>query len=111
MSYVRHRLAVNYPAKRSLHRWPPRYRRRQFARDAALAVAILVMFGVVAYLPLSKVRLNSPVDAIQHLASAPNCSMARLVGVAPARRGQPGYWPSHDADRDGIACEPWKGRR
>jgi hypothetical protein len=23
-----------------------------------------------------------------------------------ARRGQPGYDPQHDADRDGIACEP-----
>ncbi|TIW38124.1 MAG: calcium-binding protein, partial [Mesorhizobium sp.] len=21
----------------------------------------------------------------------------------------PGYWPTHDADRDGIACEPWRG--
>jgi hypothetical protein len=101
---------VNYPGKRGLQPRPTRYRRRQLARDTALAVAILVMLGVVLYLPLSKVRLNSPVDAIQHLASAPNCTMARLVGVAPARRGHPGYWSSHDADRDGVACEPWNGR-
>jgi hypothetical protein len=78
--------------------------------DAMLAIAVLVMLGVVAHLPLSKVRIDSPLDAIQHLASAPNCSMARLVGVAPARRGQPGYWSSHDADRDGVACEPWNGQ-
>ncbi|MER8410500.1 excalibur calcium-binding domain-containing protein [Mesorhizobium sp. M1342] len=26
-----------------------------------------------------------------------------------ARRGEPGYWPTHDADHDGIACEPWHG--
>jgi hypothetical protein len=25
---------------------------------------------------------------------------------SPARSGPPGYWPSHDRDRDGIACEP-----
>ncbi|WP_246749989.1 excalibur calcium-binding domain-containing protein [Mesorhizobium caraganae] len=24
--------------------------------------------------------------------------------------GEPGYWPTHDADHDGIACEPWNGR-
>ncbi|WP_353646322.1 excalibur calcium-binding domain-containing protein [Mesorhizobium sp. WSM2239] len=36
--------------------------------------------------------------------------MARAVGVAPARRGQPSYWPSHDADWDGVTCEPWNGR-
>ncbi|WP_245451207.1 excalibur calcium-binding domain-containing protein [Borborobacter arsenicus] len=33
--------------------------------------------------------------------------MTRLVGLAPALRGQPGYWRSNDADHDGIACEPW----
>jgi Excalibur calcium-binding domain len=28
-------------------------------------------------------------------------------GPRPAWRGQPGYYPQHDDDRDGIACEPW----
>ncbi|HEY8277268.1 MAG TPA: excalibur calcium-binding domain-containing protein [Methyloceanibacter sp.] len=32
--------------------------------------------------------------------------MTRLVGLAPAYRGQPGYRASHDRDDDGIACEP-----
>jgi hypothetical protein len=32
------------------------------------------------------------------------------VGLTPARRGQPGYWPKHDRDQDGWACEPWSGR-
>jgi Excalibur calcium-binding domain len=48
--------------------------------------------------------------ALRHVAAAPNCNAARVVGLAPARRGQPGYWPSHDRDGDGIACEPWRPR-
>jgi hypothetical protein len=48
---------------------------------------------------------------VRHLAAAPNCAAARRVGLAPARRGEPGYYPQHDADNDGIACEPWHPRR
>ena len=44
---------------------------------------------------------------VRHLLAAPNCDAARAVGLAPAFRGAPGYWPRHDADDDGIACEPW----
>jgi hypothetical protein len=38
------------------------------------------------------------------------CGAGRWPRLAPARRGQPDYWPQHDADRDGIACETWPGR-
>lgn len=34
-----------------------------------------------------------------------NCSEARAAGVAPIRRGQPGYGKHLDRDGDGIACE------
>jgi hypothetical protein len=34
-----------------------------------------------------------------------NCSEARAAGVAPIRRGQPGYGTHLDRDNDGIACE------
>ena len=50
-------------------------------------------------------------DTLRHLASAPNCDAARTFGLAPAGRGQPGYWPQHDRDGDGVACEPWRYRR
>lgn len=40
-----------------------------------------------------------------------NCSEAREAGVAPIYRGQPGYRPEMDGDNDGIACEPYRGRR
>jgi hypothetical protein len=38
------------------------------------------------------------------------CDEARSRGLAPARRGQPGYAPWLDRDHDGIACEPWVPR-
>jgi hypothetical protein len=48
---------------------------------------------------------------LKHLVAARNCDAARSVGLAPARRGEPGYWAKNDADNDGIACEPWSRRR
>jgi hypothetical protein len=41
----------------------------------------------------------------------PNCDAARAAGAAPIYRGQPGYRPALDRDDDGIACEPYRGRR
>ncbi len=40
-----------------------------------------------------------------------NCAEARAAGAAPIYRGQPGYRPEMDGDSDGIACEPYRGRR
>jgi hypothetical protein len=34
-----------------------------------------------------------------------NCEAARAAGVAPLRRGQPGYAPRLDRDGDGMACD------
>lgn len=39
------------------------------------------------------------------------CNEARAAGAAPIYRGQPGYRPEMDGDGDGIACEPYRGRR
>lgn len=35
----------------------------------------------------------------------PNCAAARVAGAAPLHRGQAGYRPALDRDRDGVACE------
>jgi endonuclease YncB( thermonuclease family) len=40
-----------------------------------------------------------------------NCKEAWAAGAAPIYRGQPGYRPEMDGDGDGIACEPYRGRR
>ena len=34
-----------------------------------------------------------------------NCTEARAAGVAPVKRGQPGYGRHLDRDNDGIGCE------
>ena len=39
-----------------------------------------------------------------------NCASARAAGAAPVRRGSPGYGAHLDADGDGVACEPYRGR-
>jgi hypothetical protein len=44
---------------------------------------------------------------IRHLLSRTNCDSARAMGLAPALRGEPGYWQKLDRDNDGIACEPF----
>ncbi len=46
-----------------------------------------------------------------HLVSALGCNVTWAIGLAPALRGQPGYWSWHDGDKDGIACEPWHRHR
>lgn len=40
-----------------------------------------------------------------------SCAEARAAGAAPLYRGRPGYNPNLDGDNDGIACEPYRGRR
>jgi endonuclease YncB( thermonuclease family) len=40
-----------------------------------------------------------------------NCDAARAAGAAPIHRGQPGYRVEMDGDGDGVACEPYRGRR
>ena len=59
---------------------------------------LILLFGYILYGFLG-VRFDSPWAALRHLAAFPNCRAARAVGRAP----------THDADHDGIACEPWHG--
>jgi hypothetical protein len=48
---------------------------------------------------------------LRHLVSSAGCAAAQGVGLAPARRGQPGHHAHLDADDDGVSCEPWLPRR
>ncbi|RUX00540.1 excalibur calcium-binding domain-containing protein [Mesorhizobium sp. M8A.F.Ca.ET.202.01.1.1] len=75
---------------------------------AALFAPFILLSGYIVY-GFIGIQIDSPLSALRHLAAFPNCAAARAVGLAPARKGQPGYWPTHDADKDGIACEPWHG--
>jgi hypothetical protein len=72
------------------------------------AIAFFVLaWSTVAFVTLSPWSVGL---TARHLVAARNCDAARSVDLAPALRGQPGYWPWLDADKDGIACEPWHGR-
>jgi hypothetical protein len=46
----------------------------------------------------------SPTAAPGTAAFYPNCTAAEAAGVAPIRRGRPGYRSALDRDGDGIAC-------
>ncbi len=86
---------------------------RSRATKLARYALMIVLGGAGAYFAMLALSPWPPLTTVRHLASIPNCAMARMRDLAPARRGQPGYWPQHDADDDGIACEPiprWKRR-
>ena len=34
-----------------------------------------------------------------------SCAEAKAAGVAPMRKGEPGYRPELDRDKDGVACD------
>jgi len=56
---------------------------------------------------------DAPADPPAPAGEAPHyryCSEARAAGVAPLYQGDPGYAPHLDADGDGVACEPYRGR-
>lgn len=95
---------------RIIHAAERRDRWRRLPRTLLpFAIAFCVVaWGSVAFVTLSPWPANL---TARHLAAAPNCNAARAVGLAPAMRGEPGYWPWLDADNDGIACEPRRPRR
>ncbi|WP_348638272.1 excalibur calcium-binding domain-containing protein [Bradyrhizobium sp. ISRA463] len=80
---------------------------------SVLKAAIAIVAATVSFAIVWGVASNPwpAATTFRHIASAPNCDFARLVGLAPARRGEPGYWKHHDGDGDGIACEQWPRRR
>jgi Excalibur calcium-binding domain len=83
-----------------------RWRRLKYFLIAALVIAAVA----VAYLPdfgRNAKKFGSQDLAWRHALASPDCDAARSVGLANARVGQPGYYPQHDADNDGIACEPY----
>ena len=92
---------------------PRPLRRRWRPSVPAVLISIMVIGAVGVVLMMPQNHLADPAmadmsikDRARHLLASPNCSAARLVGVASARRGEPGYWDDHDADHDGVACEP-----
>ena len=70
----------------------------------------LVVTGAVLGLAWFTVASLSPWPVpvtLRHLVASKDCDTARAMELAPAGRGEPGYWPWLDADHDGLACERW----
>ena len=88
---------------RSVWRWSVRRR-----LSSVHSMFVLVLTASIAWTGLRLVASPWPATVtISHWLAAPNCAAARAVGLAPAYRGEPGYYIRHDRDLDGIACEPW----
>jgi hypothetical protein len=85
----------------------------------AIALIAIIGLGAAKYLgwpggsrfadPAGPSRWSAE-TTLRHHQARRNCDSARAVGLAPARRGEPGYWPHLDADDDGVSCEPWPSR-
>jgi hypothetical protein len=83
--------------------------RRAYRRAKIPVLAASV--ALVLYVVLIHLSPWPPMVTLKHIVSSRNCDAAREMGLAPAYRGDPGYWPSHDRDGDGIACEAWPPHR
>jgi len=97
-----------------LHRFPNRLiKRYNPAMPTPLTAPFRALFMpalVIAALTAAAALTSAPANA-QGGVFYRYCSDARAAGVAPIRRGQPGYAPHLDRDGDGIACESYRGNR
>lgn len=76
--------------------------REPIAVQPASAVQYLQRARRVAHATISRQTLVS-----QPSRAYRNCDEARASGADPLHLGDSGYGPHLDADRDGIACEPY----
>jgi hypothetical protein len=84
----------------------PKRRRKWLTWDRFwLAAACGLLFAATYAFASTSLDFGSPVIALRHYAALGSCDAAASVGLAPARRGQPGYWSTNDRDKDGVACE------
>ncbi|WP_051329387.1 excalibur calcium-binding domain-containing protein [Geminicoccus roseus] len=98
--HSRPRLGSAPPPERLSARLARRWRR--WRNPVLYLLALAVIYAAL--------MLGSPWDqltTLKHYAAGLNCASARAVGLAPARRGEPGYWWRNDRDGDGEACEVW----
>lgn len=79
-------------------------------RETLPLAAVAVFAAVYALTPAQRSAAVEGEPQARGFAYYPNCDSARAAGAAPIHRGEPGYRAPLDADSDGIACEPWRGR-
>ena len=87
--------------------------RRMGIRAAAVGRPILVV-GLIAATGVAVLIATSPWPlglTLRQLAAATGRQVARAVGLAPARHGEPGWWTYLDPDLDGWSCGSLPGGR
>lgn len=100
-------------SEQRLRRLQARFRRASPARRLQiltwdrfwLLVGCGLLFAASYTFASTSLDFGSPIVAARHYVAIGNCQTASYVGLAPARRGEPGYWATNDRDKDGIACE------
>jgi hypothetical protein len=80
-------------------------------RETIPLAAAAVFAAVYALAPVQRSASAAVEPQADPFVHYPNCDSARAAGAAPIHRGEPGYRPPLDRDDDGIACEPYRGRR
>ena len=63
------------------------------------------LIGLGAYMALSTLSPWPVGYTLRHMAAFTGCHATRMVDLAPAHQGQPGYWQGNDPDRNGVACD------
>lgn len=76
-------------------------------RAWGLGLGLLVFALALVWLTVGRLSPWPVPVTMRHYLASESCYSASGVGLAPARRGEPGYWPKLDGDRDGISCELW----
>ena len=60
---------------------------------------------IIASICLVSVATNSAEKQSTKQITFANCTEARAAGYEDIKKGEPGYAPKLDRDKDGIACE------
>ena len=70
----------------------------------AVIAGLLIAWGLTAY--DNRQARTAQLAQLSPGHRFPGCDEVRARGLAPLRRGEPGYGEHMDGDGDGIACEP-----
>lgn len=83
-------------------------RRLRRAYSPLRILMLVVMSPVVAMGMATSIYISTspfaPPDALGHVVAMGGCEAAAVVGLVPARPGQPGYHAALDPDGDGRTC-------
>jgi hypothetical protein len=65
----------------------------------------MTKFIIIASICLASIATNSAENKSTKQITFANCTEARAAGYEDIKKGEPGYAPKLDRDKDGIACE------